>query len=121
MHDEMAVRIGHGVADHEEERDARLLVQTARGAVVQEVAALDVLHCEVGTPVRRGSPVEKTGDVGVIEAREDLPLRSKAAENEVGVHPQSHELDGGRQTEISVGPHAQIDSPHSPVPDLAND
>ena len=41
--------------------------------------ALDVLHDEVGAAVVGGAAVEEPGDVGVVEAGEDLPLVAEAA------------------------------------------
>ena len=121
MHDEMAVGVGHGVADLKEESDPLPRVGAARRALLEQVPALDVLHGEIGTAVRRRAAVEEPGDVGMIEAGEDLPLRPKPPQDEVRVHPSPHELDRGPQAESRLVADAEVDGAHASVADLALD
>ena len=81
MDDEVAVRVGHGRADGEEELQPPLHREALLVAVLHEREALDVLHDEVGQPVLRLAAVEDLGDVRVVERGENLPLVAEAAED----------------------------------------
>ena len=49
--------------------------------------ALHVLHHQVGLAVVGGAAVEERGDVGMLEARQDLPLLPEAPLEVLGVAP----------------------------------
>ena len=121
MHDEMAMGVGHGVADFEKQRDARARVESARGAVLEQVPAFDVLHREVRKAVGRRAAVEQPGDVRVVEPGEDLPLCPKAPQDEIRVHAAADELHGRPSLELLIRAHAQVHAAHPSVSELAHD
>ena len=67
-------------ADDAKELEALAHRQVATVAVAVERLALDVLHDEVGQPVVGGAAVEQPGDVGMLEAGQDLPLAAKVTD-----------------------------------------
>ena len=74
VHHQVLVGVLHGPADVEEEAQALPDAEAFLGAQYRERPALDVLHDEVRAAVRRGAAVEKAGDVGMLQVREDLSL-----------------------------------------------
>lgn len=92
--DEGAVGGIDGAADGDHEGDA---VADGKRVPVTELVdgeAFDAFHDEVGALVGGGAGVENSGDVGVIEAGEDLLLAAEAGEGFVVVEVGVEELDG---------------------------
>ena len=121
MHDQVAMGVLHRVTDVEEQSEAGLEIQASRVAPGGERLALHVLHGEVGTALGGGAPVEEPGDVGVLEAGQDLALASEALEHLVGVDAAAQQLERGALLERAVGPVGQVHHPHAPPTDLAID
>ena len=83
--------------------------------------SLDVLHDEIGKPVIGIAAVKKAGDVGVVEAGEDLPFLTELAENEIGVGPTLDDLDRHALPVLLVGASGEVDVPHPPAPEQGED
>src|SRR5262249_52984126 len=81
-------------------------------AVGVDAVALDQFHDQVWNPVFRGSAIQKTRDVGMIEGSEDLPLMSKALQQDRAVVSAPDQLDGHSLFILAVGSHRAIDLTH---------
>src|SRR5262249_28234249 len=90
------------------------------GAVVEDLLTLDVLHDEVGEAVVGGAPVQEPGDVGMVEAGQDLALALEVAYDLRGVGSAAKDLEGDPLVELLVGPQRQVDGAHAPVAQLAD-
>ena len=113
---------GHGA--HALQRRRRLLYQAEpvtdaqpflRG-IFKERCAVQILHNEVGPPLRCAPRIVDTGDVGVIHHRQRLPFLPEAGDDLLGVHAQ---LDN---FERHAPPHRLllIGDPHRAKPALAD-
>jgi hypothetical protein len=99
MNDEVAVRVGDGVADVQKELQTILDRQRALVAVGVKMGAVDVLHDQVWLAAFIEPSVEHPGDVGVIERGEDVLLAGEAFYKErsgcvQGEHFQCGALNG---------------------------
>jgi hypothetical protein len=117
---EVSMGVLHRLADADEHREPLLDPQPARVAVVVQGHPVHVLHGEPGLALRRDPAVEQPGDVGVIQAGEDLPFGEEAAEDLVGVHAALDQLEGDPLLELPVGALGEIDDPHPAAPQLAD-
>src|SRR5262249_16948006 len=110
MHDEIAMRVADGLADLEEELDAR----PERGSVLAKVGverlAVDVLENEVRVTAVAHAAVDETGDPGVIEARED---RALAVETRLELRRRGEELDRDALRERPVDALGEIHGAHA--------
>jgi len=64
---------------------------------------LDQLHHEVGPAVGGLAAVEQARDAGMVEAGEDLPFASEAAQDLRRVHAALDQLQGDAPLEAAVG------------------
>src|SRR5580658_562930 len=92
MDDEVAVGVGYGFADFQEELAAPASVQRSLPVPGVERLARDVFHDEKGPSVESGSAIEKAGDVGVFEVGEDLAFVAETAQNVLGIHAVADEF-----------------------------
>ena len=81
----------------------------------------DVLHDEVREPVVRRPAIQQPGDVGVIEAGENLSLGAEATTDLVGVQAELDDLDGDAALELVVVAYGQVDGAHPAASELADD
>jgi len=65
--------------------------------------ALDVFHDEVREAIFGRAPVQHPGDVGMVEARQDLPLPPEPRHDLGAVRPFPDELDGDVLLVLVVG------------------
>ena len=112
----MLDRVEHVEAQPHAIRD----VQTAIVGVAIDRRAGDVLHHEVGKPLRRGAAIEEAGDVGMVQRREHLPLVAEATHDEVGIHAAADHLDRDRMREVA-GMAREVDGAHSAAAEAAVD
>jgi hypothetical protein len=103
MNDQVAMRIFDRAADVHEKTESFLDWRAPLVAVNGERHAGYILHREVRTAVFADASVEKAGNVGMFETREDLSLPTEAHEDFIGVHPAFHELQRNPLIELPVG------------------
>ena len=119
--DEVAVRVMHGIADAPEQGQARLHGQGVALAVLVDGHALDEIHHQVRLAAVGGAGVDQPGDVGVIEAGEDLPLTGEAGVQDVAIEGRAQHLDGDRLAVLIVDADPEVDRAHAAAPDFADD
>ncbi len=76
VHHELAMRVGHRVADHQEEPQAFGQIDLAR--VGEQRLAYNQLHHKVGRAAFGAAVIQEPGDVWVHEAGEDASFAAKA-------------------------------------------
>jgi len=113
MHDQVLMGVMHRAADHGEEREARLDGEAVGIAVLVDGHPVDVLHDEIGGSVGQGAAVEQVRDVGVIELREDLPLRFEPRLDRAAEGAARYDLDGDLLLELGVGALGEIHLAHA--------
>jgi hypothetical protein len=89
-------------------------------AVVDNQLALDVLHREERQPVIGGPAVKQAGNVGVFEARENLPFVPEPPHDRIGVHAALEHLHRDALLKHVVVAHAQVDGTHPTPAQLAD-
>src|SRR5690606_17165319 len=90
-------------------------------AVAIDRHAVDVLHDEIGRAFRRGTAVQETRDVGMIEVGEDLAFAEQPLFR-LGIdEPVANELDGDLLAEALVRPFRQVNDAHPAAPEDADD
>ena len=92
--DPLLVCVLYRMANIHEQIQPLLGGQSLLIAVLGDGYAGHVLHSEVRPALLRGPGVEDLGHVGVVHQRECFPLRVKAGDNLLGVHPQLDDLEG---------------------------
>ena len=121
VHDLLAVRITDGRAYGPEQLQPLPDLELPRLAVRVDRRSVDVLHDEVGKSFLGGAAVEQTGDVGMVQLRQDLALLPEPAHHGAGVRVAPHQLDGDALAVLLVVPLGQVDGAHAAPPDLAQD
>ncbi len=119
VHDEPLVGVLHGLADVMEQPQTILDRGAPRVAVLGDRRSFHVLHGEEGAAVHGDAAVEKTRDVRMLQARQDLPLAQEARVDLVGVESALQDLDGGPLLELAVGALRVVDHPHPAPSDFA--
>ena len=114
VHHEVAVRIGHRVADLDEQREPLRQRGRVRRTPVDQVVADHQLHHHVGPAIGAHVAVEQARDAGVVEPRHDLPLGAKARRLRDGIEP--HQLDRHLLVELAVGTRSAVDLAHAATP-----
>ena len=66
MHDEILMRVPHGVADRAEDAEPLLDAQSMPVTVLRQRRSLDELQREIRPSVRRFADVEQVRDVGMV-------------------------------------------------------
>jgi hypothetical protein len=92
--DEGAVGAFDGATDGDHEGDAIADGEGVLVAILVDGEAIDAFHDEVWAMVGGGAGIDDAGDVGVIEAGEDLLLAAEAGEGLVVVEVGVEEFDG---------------------------
>src|SRR5215204_7644567 len=96
-------------------------VQLMAVAITIERLAFDVLHHEVRQAVFSSAAVEQSCDMRMIECGEYLSFFTKAAEDEVSVHPALDQFYGGPFVELIVRARCLIDRAHAAASNLSVD
>ena len=81
MHDQVPVRLLHAGTDLQEQSQACMQVEPVAFAVVDQRAAIDVLHRPPGNAGLGASAVEDAGDVGMLQARQQDPFLVEAGQH----------------------------------------
>ena len=121
MHDQVLVRVLHGVADLAEETQALLDRELLLLAPVGDRHALDVLQDEVRHALLGRAAVEQPRDVGVLEVREDLPLVPEARDRGAALQLELERLDRDLLVELVVVADGQVDRAHAAASERAHD
>jgi OmpA-OmpF porin, OOP family len=121
VHDQPPVCVLHRVAHLAEECEPRPQVQAQAVAVQVDRLALDVFHHEEGRAVGRHPGIEEAGDAGVVQPRQDLPLGEEATPEQVGVEAGRKHLDRDAHLHLAAGALRQVDRPHPPLADAADE
>src|SRR5262249_34896608 len=121
VYDEVAVRVGDRRADLAEKRDLLGDRDARAPGVVHEVLPFDVLHDEGGAPVLSRAAVQEARDVGVLEPGEDLPLVAETPDDRSAAEAGGYDLERGLLAELPARADGEIDRPHAPLADLADD
>ena len=120
MDDQQAVRVRDGIADLEEEAQAR--VEAEPGRRLGDRHAVDVLEDKVGAAVGGEAAAEQAGDAGVAEAGEHAALLLEALGGARGRAPAAaHHLDRHALLEGAVGALGVVDDAHAASAELAGD
>jgi hypothetical protein len=80
--------------DRDEELEALSGIEAAAVAVGGDRIAFDVLHDEVGAALGGSAGIENARDVGVVHARQGLPLIVEAGEDRPRIEPGLDDLEG---------------------------
>jgi hypothetical protein len=83
--------------------------------------AFDVLHYQIWLSIGSRAAIEQTGDIGVIEAREDLSFLAEPIDNQIGFHAFANELDRHVFSKFCIGTHGQINRSHAAGTKLADE
>src|SRR6476469_558704 len=83
------------------------------GVVIQGLP-FNKLHYEIGQAVVVCPTVKQTGNVRMIECRQDLAFGAKTPQNEVSVHAALNELDRHPHLEFAVHANGFINRAHAP-------
>src|SRR5665213_1795019 len=119
--DEVAVGVGDGFEDVQEEVAAGLDAEGILAAEDVDGAAFYILHGEEGDAVGGGPAVEQAGNIRVIQICEDLALVAEAAQDFLGVHAALDDFEGDLLDVFLVVAEGEIDGAHAAAAYLADD
>src|SRR5580693_1474199 len=120
MHQQALVRILDGGADLPKKFDSFPQLQKALLRKLGNRASLDIFHREVRNTVLAAS-IEESGDVGVLEPGQDLPLVPEPVAQQVQVAPPWTDLQCDRLAILVVVADRPIHHSHAAAPDLPDD
>ncbi len=121
VHDALLVRVVHHLADAAEQPHAVVDGQPPPRHVDVDRLAIDQLHHDVGRTVLRDAAVQHLGEIGMVEAREDLALRLEAHGEPLGIEAVAHDLDGDLLRELAVDAFGTVDLAHAAAADARDD
>ena len=117
MDDQIAMRVGHGIAHLREELQALLERGLDERAVLRDRLPGHELHHHEGSSIARDAPVVEARDAWMFQRREDLALGLEALQLRGGLRLQ--QLDGDALVEVSPGTHRLVDLTHAAASDQA--
>ena len=113
MHDEILMRVMHCGTNRLKKLEPGYDVQAVRVAVGIDGDAVDILHDDVGGPVREGATVHEMRDVRVIELRQDLPLDFDPRMDSAGERAAEDHFDGDLLLELRIGTFGKVNLAHA--------
>jgi hypothetical protein len=116
MHNQVLVRVLHGIADLTEESQPLLDRQLLLLAPFGDRNPRDVLQHDVGRAMFGGPTVEEPGDIRVLQVREDLPLVPESRHGRAAIQLEFERLDGDLLVELIVIADGETDRAHPPWP-----
>ncbi len=119
VRDQIAVRVGHGLGDLYEQRDARVDVELLAVAGAVQRFAFDIFHDQIRAAVAAASAVEQMRDARVGQRRQDLPFSREAFEKRVRFIAQPQQFQCTGLMEPGVVAFDQIDRAHAAMADPA--
>jgi hypothetical protein len=119
MNHQVLVRELHAIGKLQEQAQPGLRIQPIPRAVIRDGSALHILHHDVGRTFGSIPAVQKTGDIGVRQRGQNLPLLQEAADR-FGTDFQAgpHQFDGYFLLEIFVLAPGPVNRSHAARPDL---
>ncbi len=115
MDDQAPVGIVDRVRHLKNQQQPALHAQPSLIAVLVDGLSLHQFRDEVGIAGGGDAPVQKAGDVVVIQRSEKLPLGQEAAQELGARQVRCHDLQGDRLVELAIGAPRPIDRAH-PAP-----
>jgi len=119
MNDEVGVGVLEGVEELAGEAEAGGEGEAARAAIVEQRGSVHKLEDEVRQVAGADAGVEELGDVGVVEAGEDLLFALEALEQGGGGEGGVEELDGGAHVGLAVDAAGEPDGAHAATAEFA--
>jgi len=121
VHYQVAMRKSDGRAYGPEQFDSLPHRERVCAAVLVDAHAIYVFHHEVGSALQRDAAVQHAGDVGVVEARQNLAFHAEAANQlRVGGRIGADQLDRDLAFVFIVGAGGKIYRAHAPVSNAAD-
>ena len=117
MHHQPLVCESHGIAHREEQFQNRLRRQRMLATIAVNGQAIDILHHQIGPPLRRGAAIEQPRDMRVRQGRQDLPFLGEEFKR-LGGGQAVQQLDGGALVEMPVVAFRKKYAAHTAVPQL---
>lgn len=121
MNNEVLMRIVNGSANLQEELQTSAKSKLMFGAIFGNGLTFNQLHYQIGDSLVGGASVKKLGEVGVIEASENLPFVLEASENGRAVLAGTDELERNLFSKLIVGAEGAIHLSHAAFADLFDD
>ncbi len=90
-------------------------------AIAIDGLALDELHHEIRQSLRGGAAVEQSGDIGMLEARQDLALIAEALHHKGRILTDSDQLDRDLLLIRIIGSDRTVDIAHASRADLLDE
>ncbi len=118
VYHQVAVRVSDGLQKAEEQAATGFDIK--RMLVAKDIGGLPFhqFHHEERTPVGGGASVQESGDAGMIQVRQDLPLVAEPRQHFRGVHAPLNYLDGDLFAVLVVVPNGQVHCAHAAATNL---
>ena len=113
MDHQIAMRLCDRFADFPEEFQAFPDAQLADVAILVERLAIHVLQHEVGRTIGSDAAIQKLRDVGMAEARQDLPFRQETFAKGVSRNVRRDHFHRHSLLELAIRPLRQINRAHT--------
>ncbi|OPZ10840.1 MAG: hypothetical protein BWZ07_02411 [Alphaproteobacteria bacterium ADurb.BinA280] len=113
MHDQSPVGISHGIADLQQQTQAGRNIQTCRIAVSADVLTFDIFHGQKWLTARAQTTIQQAGDVGVLQASQDLAFAGQSRHQFARVQPVPHQFQRGLLDKSSRHPLGKVDRTHA--------
>ncbi len=84
-------------------------------AVGVNTSAVNILHDQIGATVISGAAIEECGNVGMLQASENLSLGLKATGNDLGPEANPNDFDGDLLFVLAIGALSQKYGAHAAV------
>jgi len=117
---QIAMCVGNGIQNAEEEMAASLGIEPVFAAEHVEGPAFHIFHDEERTPVGSRSSVEEPRDVGVVQIGEDLAFVPETPENVLGVHSVPDYLNRHVFLKLVVVAYGLVNGAHSASADFVH-
>src|SRR6266446_8311370 len=121
VNDQVLMGIVDGSADVLEESEALGGAELVRVAVGVDRLPLNVLHDEVGERIFGGAAIQQAGDIGMVQAGQDLALTATILDDVFSVLAALDELDGHFFLKGPIGTGGQVHGTHTSLADFSND
>ena len=121
MNDQSLVRVLDGGTDWKEKLQALVDFEVVCVTKLVNAPAFDQFHHKIRHAFFGCSAVQQACDVGMIKARENLPLVPESVQDETGVLPRTHQFDGDLFAKLVVGPNGAVDFSHSAEAEFFHD
>ena len=121
MHDQVAMRITHRVQHLQEQHHALAQAEAARIAPSVDGFAIDALHHEIRFAVGADAAIEQGGDVGMLQAGQDLPFAQETFARDRRIGARADQLERGLLRVRAVTAFDRMHRAHAAAADGADD